>query len=107
MAPARFDEVSAIVLTGLLAITPLALANGLFLSHDVMPKVVLILVGAALVLFLLPQWEPVIPLVWQQPRGRIFYVLRALRRFRCCCLRSFHAAFALTGGNDVAALRSC
>jgi O-antigen ligase len=65
----------SIVLTGLLVITPLALANGLFLSHDVMPKVVLILVGAALVLFLLPQWEPVIPLVWRQPRGRIFLCL--------------------------------
>jgi O-antigen ligase len=38
------------------AATPLGLLTGAFLSHDVMPKVVLLLGGAACLLMLTPQW---------------------------------------------------
>ena len=38
------------------AVTPLGLLSGVFLSHDVMPKVILVLCGAAALLLLLPRW---------------------------------------------------
>jgi hypothetical protein len=40
----------------LVAVTPLGLITGSFLSHDVMPKVIVVCCGAACLLFLLPEW---------------------------------------------------
>ncbi len=55
----------------ILAVTPLALVTGVFLSHDTIPKVALILCGAAMLLFLLPQW-PGWSRLWRTPRGKWF-----------------------------------
>jgi O-antigen ligase len=65
------------ILTALLAGTPLALWAGIFLSHDVIPKAVLILIGAAVLLFLLPQWSRGLGILWGRTDGRIFLCLVA------------------------------
>jgi hypothetical protein len=54
------------------AVTPLGLLTGTFLSHDVMPKVILVLFGAAGLLFLWPQWTPGIARLWAMRHGRWF-----------------------------------
>ena len=59
------------------AATPLALLTGTFLSHDVMPKVVVLLCGAALLLFLLPQWSGGIGQLRTTRHGRWFLWLVA------------------------------
>jgi O-antigen ligase len=64
-----------LVLAVVLAVTPLALMNGVFLSHDVIPKAILILTGAAWVLFLLPRWMPALTGFWGQREGRLFLYL--------------------------------
>lgn len=51
--PARLTRT---ILWLIFSATPLGLLTGVFLSHDVMPKVVLLLLGAAFALCLLPQW---------------------------------------------------
>ena len=61
----------------LFAATPLCLLTGTFLSHDVMPKVILILCGAAFLLFLLPQWSGGIGQLRTTVRGRWFLWLAA------------------------------
>jgi putative inorganic carbon (HCO3(-)) transporter len=63
-----------------LAVTPLALINGIFdihifLSHDVIPKVILILASAAGLLFLLPRWLPSLAALWERQEGRMFLML--------------------------------
>ena len=47
-----------------MAVTPLALVTGIFLSHDVIPKLVVILGGAGLLLFLIPQWSAGLRQLW-------------------------------------------
>ncbi len=54
------------------AATPLGLLTGTFLSHDVMPKVILVLSGAAALLFMLPQWTQGIARLWATRPGRWF-----------------------------------
>jgi O-antigen ligase len=61
----------------LFAVTPLGLLTGTFLSHDVMPKVILVLSGAALLLFLLPQWSGGFAQLGTTKRGRWFLWLAA------------------------------
>jgi O-antigen ligase len=63
------------ILTILVAFTPLALVTGIFRSHDVIPKVILILAGAALLLFLLPRWAGHLATLWQRSEGRLFLML--------------------------------
>jgi len=57
------------VLIAAIAVTPLALMSEVFLSHDVIPKVLLILTGAACVLFLSKEWIP--------GRGPFLYLVAA------------------------------
>lgn len=45
-----------VILTALVAATPLLLLNHVFIAHDVMPKLVAILTGAALLLFFVRRW---------------------------------------------------
>ncbi|HEX4137349.1 MAG TPA: O-antigen ligase family protein [Bryobacteraceae bacterium] len=59
------------------AVTPLGLLTGTFLSHDVMPKVILVLSGAALLLFLLPRWSGGFAQLRANQRGRWFLWLAA------------------------------
>jgi O-antigen ligase len=54
------------------AAMPLGLMPGIFLSHDVMPKVIFLLIGAAFLLFLLPQWWGGIEKLQSTQRGRWF-----------------------------------
>ncbi len=63
------------ILTVVLAATPLALVTGIFLSHDVIPKAILILAGAACLLFLLPRWTPALIALHAQRKGRLFLYL--------------------------------
>jgi len=64
-----------VILTVALAATPLCLLNGVFLSHDVMPKVVVTLTCAALLLALSPLWIPGIHRLWKEPAGQVFLIL--------------------------------
>jgi len=66
------DGASGLVTIFLLSATPLALVTGFFLSHDVIPKVVLLTVGAALLLFLLPQWSGRLTQLWRRPGCKWF-----------------------------------
>ncbi len=63
------------ILTVLLAVTPLGLLTEVLLSHDVIPKVVMILAGGALLLFLLPKWAGGLSVLWRGTEGRIFLCL--------------------------------
>jgi len=65
------------VLAVLVAVTPLGLLNGIFISHDVMPKVVLILCGAAILLFVGTQWIQRVRRLWGQTWGKAFLLLVA------------------------------
>lgn len=70
----RFSA-SRLTLIAVLAATPLLMMNGVFLSHDVAPKVLAILFGAAAMLFLLPQWVPGVRVLARTPAGRLFLLL--------------------------------
>ncbi len=58
-----------------LALAPLALLPGVFISHDVIPKVLILTVTAAAILVLMEKWAGSLPLLWSQPAGRAFLVL--------------------------------
>ena len=64
-----------IVTAVVVAVTPLALITGVFLSHDVIPKLVVILGGAGLLLFLIPQWSAGLKQLWAGAAGRWFLIL--------------------------------
>src|SRR5580658_4587978 len=66
--------VCAILIT-VVAVTPLALIPGVFLSHDVIPKVFLILSGAGLLLALQLRWNAGLRILWGKTTGRIFLLL--------------------------------
>lgn len=66
---------SHFLLIGVLAVTPLAMLTGVFLSHDVAPKVLAILCGSAALLFLLPQWLSGLGLLIRNRVGVIFLFL--------------------------------
>ncbi len=68
-----------VVAAAALAITPLALVTGVFVSHDVIPKVVLLTTSAAVLLLSLPQWLNALGALWNQSRGRHFLVLIAVQ----------------------------
>ncbi|HVY92423.1 MAG TPA: O-antigen ligase family protein [Bryobacteraceae bacterium] len=57
--------------------TPLALVTGVFLSHDVIPKLFLLALAAALLLFLYPQWSPGLRALRGRREGKIFVILIA------------------------------
>ena len=65
------------ILTIVLAVTPLCLLNGVFMSHDVIPKLILTLTCACLLLVLLPLWLPGLETLWQALPGRAFLMLSA------------------------------
>src|ERR1700723_2692948 len=65
------------ILIMVVAVAPLALIPGVFLSHDVIPKVFLILTGAALLLVLQRRWSPGLRILWDQTPGRLFLLLVA------------------------------
>jgi hypothetical protein len=67
----------AAIITILVAGTPLCLLPGVFLSHDVAPKVVITLCGAAILLLLLRQWASGIRRLWDTNPGRWFLLLAA------------------------------
>jgi O-antigen ligase len=59
----------------LFAVVPLALVPGWFLSHDVIPKVILLLAGAALILLILPDWVAGLQSLRNRRPGRYFLLL--------------------------------
>jgi len=72
----RARVVSAILIA-VVAVMPLALMPGIFLSHDVMPKVILLLTGAGLLLMFQRRWNPGLALLRRQRTGRLFLLLVA------------------------------
>jgi O-antigen ligase len=64
-----------VILTIALAVTPLCLLNGTFLSHDVMPKIIVTFACAALLLALSPWWIPGIHRLWNEPAGKVYLIL--------------------------------
>ena len=73
-APEPFRISGWIALTAV-AVTPLALVTGLFISHDVIPKLAMLALAAALLLILYPQWSPALRTLRERPEGKIFLVL--------------------------------
>ena len=65
------------ILIAVIAVTPLCLLPGVFLSHDVIPKLIAILCAAALLLFLLPRWGDAWHALRAHRRGRYFLWLAA------------------------------
>ncbi len=59
------------------AVTPLALLTGVFISHDVIPKLAMLAVAAALLLILYPQWSPALTALRERPEGKVFLILAA------------------------------
>jgi O-antigen ligase len=57
------------------AVTPLALVTGIFLSHDVIPKLAMLACAAALLLIFYPQWSPALQELRERPAGNIFLIL--------------------------------
>lgn len=57
------------------AVTPLALIPGVFISHDVIPKLAMLALSAALLLIFYPQWSPALQALREQPEGKIFLIL--------------------------------
>jgi O-antigen ligase len=74
VVPGRTRIIQAILVAAV-AITPLALVTGIFISHDVIPKVILLATCAALLLFLLPWWLPLRNALRAQSTGRLFLIL--------------------------------
>lgn len=68
------------ILCATVAIMPLALVTGIFISHDVIPKVVVLTTGTALLFFLFPRWAPALQSFWRLPGGRA-YLLLVLAQF--------------------------
>jgi O-antigen ligase len=71
--PSRFLRLFlTTLLTTVISVTPLCLMNGVFLSHDVIPKVIVVLASAAILLFVLPLWSDGVQVLWNHSRGRLF-----------------------------------
>jgi O-antigen ligase len=68
---------SARIAMAAVAVTPLALITGVFISHDVIPKLVMLALAAALLLILYPQWSPAFQTLWGRPEGKILLLLTA------------------------------
>jgi O-antigen ligase len=78
--PARADPAGFApgrILIAAIAVTPLCLLPGVFLSHDLVPKLIAILCAAALLLFLLPRWGTAAHVLWAHRRGRYLLALAA------------------------------
>jgi O-antigen ligase len=90
-----------IILTAAIAVTPLCLMTGVFLSHDVIPKVVVTLTAAAALLFLLPQWSGGLTRLWNCPRGRWFLALAGAQAVSLCASTIFSGQPALSFAGTV------
>jgi O-antigen ligase len=80
IVPAPASEpfrISGWITIAAVAITPLALIPGVFISHDVIPKLAMLALGAALLLILYPQWSPALQSLRSRRRGKIFLILVA------------------------------
>lgn len=89
------------ILIVVVAVTPLALITGVFLSHDVIPKVFLILTGAALLLAFLPRWSPGLRILWGRTAGRVFLLLAAAQLASLMISTLFSAQFSLSFGGTL------
>ncbi|HVW10395.1 MAG TPA: O-antigen ligase family protein [Bryobacteraceae bacterium] len=70
-------RISAWIGISSIAVTPLGLVTGVFISHDVIPKLVLLALGAALLLVFYPQWNPGLQALLRRRDARIFLILVA------------------------------
>jgi len=69
------SEAPGSILTGVITVAPLCLLPGVFLSHDVIPKVIATCFGTACLLFLWPHWSRELPALWANRRARWFLFL--------------------------------
>jgi O-antigen ligase len=65
----------AVILGVAVAVTPLALITGIFISHDVIPKLFMLTAAAAFLLFLYRRWSAFLEALWGLSRGRMFLIL--------------------------------
>jgi len=75
-APEPF-RISGWIAAAAVAVTPLALITGVFISHDVIPKLAMLALAAALLLILYPQWSPALQALRGRPKGKILLLLAA------------------------------
>lgn len=75
-APEPF-RISGWIALAAFAVTPLALITGVFISHDVIPKLAMLAVAAALLLILYPQWSPALQTLRERREGKLFLILIA------------------------------
>jgi O-antigen ligase len=85
----------------LLAVIPLGLMQGWFLSHDVIPKVILTLGGAALLLFMLPAWMGGLKILWQRRFGKYFLFLALAQSVSLALSTAFSGQPALSFAGTV------
>jgi O-antigen ligase len=84
-----------------IAATPLALVTGVFLSHDVIPKLAMLGCAAALLLVLYPQWSPALRALRERPEGRIFLILTGAQIVSLSVSTALSSNVALSiGGTD-------
>lgn len=99
-SPAASGLVYAILIV-VVAMTPLALIPGVFLSHDVIPKVFLILTGAALLLVFQSRWSPGLRVLWGQKTGRFFLLLVAAQLISLLISTVFSPQIPLSAGGTL------
>jgi O-antigen ligase len=78
VAPVPIQEpfrISGWITLAAVAVTPLALITGVFISHDVIPKLAMLALAAALLLILYPQWSPAFQALRERPEGKVFLIL--------------------------------
>jgi O-antigen ligase len=83
------------------AVTPLALLTGVFLSHDVIPKLVMLACAASLLLVLYPQWSPAPGALRQRPEGKIFLILVGAQMVSLSVSTALSSDVALSIGGTV------
>jgi phage shock protein PspC (stress-responsive transcriptional regulator) len=84
------------ILIAVVAVTPLCLLPGVFLSHDVVPKLIAILCAAALLLFLSARWSGAWHALCAHRRGRYFLALAAAETVSLILSTLFSAQPALS-----------
>lgn len=84
------------ILIAVVAVTPLAMITGVFLSSDVIPKIFLILMGAALLVVFQQRWSSGLRILWNATAGRPFLLLLAAQLISLVISTLFSKQFSLS-----------
>jgi O-antigen ligase len=96
-----WSNLVALIAVIALAVTPLALLPGVFISHDVIPKVILLAFSAAALTFLFPLWSPALKEFGSRSNGRLFLMLIAAQFASLVISMLFSSQIALSFAGTV------